>query len=73
MKKAIGYILILGVALAMWVGVFALDYYQYNDGTCRKCHGQYEFFDVERNKDSLPLYYFRCDDCGHVCETYFQY
>lgn len=73
MKNTIGYILILGVALAMWVGVFALDYYQYNDGTCRKCHGQYELFDVERNKDSLPLYYFRCDDCGHVCETYFQY
>lgn len=73
MKKAIGYILIFGVAAMMWVGVFALDYYQYNNGTCRKCHGQYEFFDVERNKDSLPCYYYKCKSCKHICETYFQY
>lgn len=73
MKKAIGYILILGTAVAMWVGVFALDYYQYNEGICRKCHGQYEFFDVERSKDSLPCYYYKCKSCKHICETYVQY
>ena len=72
-KKTLAWIGIVTVGILMYCAVFFMDCYNYNKGVCRTCNGHYEFFDVERTRNSLPEYYYKCDNCDDIVRTLLQY
>ena len=72
-KNILAWTGVVAVGILMYCGAFLFNHYNYNNGICRTCNGHYEFFDVERTKDSLPEYYYKCDNCNDIVRTIIQY
>ena len=72
MKKTVSIIIILVIFLASIIFAYGVDSCQYNQGSCKKCDGQYELFDTELHKDDIfTTYYYKCNNCNHTVRTNF--
>ena len=58
------------IILAVVAGAFAvagMELYRWNDGTCDKCGGHYEFVQAY-GAARTSKYLYRCDECGRMNE-----
>ena len=66
-----GLILLIGVALGICAWESAIDEESWNNGIC-SCGGEFEFSNAAHRKNGGNYYYYVCNECSYVIETYNQ-
>ena len=62
-------IILLAIIIITVPTIFFNDKQVYNNGKC-ECGGQYQLFDVEKDrKSSWTYYYYKCPNCSKTIET----
>lgn len=59
--------LVLGFALLFTFATLNVN--KYNDGCC-ECGGHWELIDIERRSNDMPLYFYECNECDDLIQTY---